>query len=131
MNLARIIVLYCHFEQTGADASAAKKLCRGFDDVRPWHGRDELGAAHQTIEGPSTSPMFKSNTVYGTDGTRLERELRGQYSLERRSCGYCQRMHKFDTGARYGALSQILLEFECGHRPDIIMLRAQQTAEMQ
>jgi hypothetical protein len=28
-------------------------------------------------------------------------------------------------------LSQILLEFECGHRPDIIMLRAQQTAEMQ
>jgi hypothetical protein len=27
-------------------------------------------------------------------------------------------------------LSQILLEFECGHRPDIIMLRAQQTAEM-
>lgn len=28
------------------------------------------------------------------------------------------------------ALSQILLEFECGHRPDIIMLQAQQTAEM-
>jgi len=28
-------------------------------------------------------------------------------------------------------LSQILLEFECGHRPEIIMLRAQQTAEMQ
>jgi hypothetical protein len=28
-------------------------------------------------------------------------------------------------------LSQILLEFECGHRPDIIMLRAPQTAEMQ
>jgi exonuclease I len=27
-------------------------------------------------------------------------------------------------------LSQILLEIECGHRPDIIMLRAQQTAEM-
>ncbi|WP_435988054.1 hypothetical protein [Sulfitobacter sp. SH22] len=27
-------------------------------------------------------------------------------------------------------LSQILLEFECGHRPDITMLRAQQTAEM-
>jgi hypothetical protein len=26
-------------------------------------------------------------------------------------------------------LSQILLEFECGHRPDIIMLRAPQTAE--
>ncbi len=36
---------------------------------------------------------------------------------------------------RFGAalvavLSQILLEFECGHRPDITMLRAQQTAEM-
>jgi hypothetical protein len=42
---------------------------------------------------------------YGTDGTRLERELRGQYSLERRSCGYCQRMHKFDTSARYGGNS--------------------------
>ncbi len=28
-------------------------------------------------------------------------------------------------------LSQILLEFECGHRPDIIMLRPPQTAEMQ
>jgi len=28
-------------------------------------------------------------------------------------------------------LSQILLEFECGHRPDTIMLRAPQTAEMQ
>ena len=28
-------------------------------------------------------------------------------------------------------LSQILLEFECGHRPDITMLRAPQTAEMQ
>jgi len=50
--------------------------------------------------------MFKSNTVYGIDGTRLERELRGQCSLERRSCGYCQRLHKFETGARYGGNSK-------------------------
>jgi hypothetical protein len=32
-------------------------------------------------------------------------------------------------GAGARVLSQILLEFECGHRPDIIMLRAPQTAE--
>jgi hypothetical protein len=32
---------------------------------------------------------------------------------------------------RRKVLSQILLEFECEHRPDIIMLRAPQTAEMQ
>jgi hypothetical protein len=40
--------------------------------------------------------------------------------------------HGSQTSKQQGVsevLSQILLEFECGHRPDIIMLRAPQTAE--
>ena len=44
--------------------------------------------------------MFKSNTVYGTGGTLLERELRSQFSLERRYCRYRQRLHPFEIGAR-------------------------------
>ena len=50
--------------------------------------------------------MFESKTVYGTDGTRLERELRGQCGIERRCRGYCQRMHKFEIGPRYGSNSK-------------------------
>ena len=45
--------------------------------------------------------MFKCHTVYGTDGTLLERELRGQFSLEWGYCRYCQRLHQFEIGARY------------------------------
>jgi hypothetical protein len=37
-------------------------------------------------------------------------------------------IYKIDNAVG-AVLSQILLEFECGHRPDIIMLRAPQTAE--
>ena len=49
--------------------------------------------------------MFKSNTVYGTDGTLLERELRGQFGLESSYCRYLQRMHPFEIGARHGGNS--------------------------
>ena len=49
--------------------------------------------------------MFKSNTVYPTDGTCLERELRGQCSLERRCCGNYQRMHQFEISARHAGNS--------------------------
>jgi hypothetical protein len=38
---------------------------------------------------------------------------------------------KVEGEGEWRVLSQILLEFECGHRPDTIMLRAPQTAEMQ
>lgn len=61
--------------------------------------------------------MFESKTVYGTDGTRLERKLRGQCGLERRFRGYCQRLHKFAIGARDGgnSLGRRILDPEIKH----------------